>query len=239
MQHPCDIISTHTPSAPSTEQHSPSVAQPLWASHLPVHPQLPDAPSLTLGPGTPSIHSFPRSRHPILDTPTRVRQRLRSHREMAERGFNRGRTRCGDQTQTSDRQTYWLARIHTRPAPSYLSLLSAPHFADPCPLPLQATLSADTVPLTPSDILDPHIYILISCKDLLCVQFLANPSVSVSDQAGFLFLPLFVYQVCARFICIPGLCLRIFYCFPLSLASYLTRSSIRSSYCNKYFHTPH
>ena len=96
---------------PLLAQHSTAPLPTPWASHLLMHPQLPDAPGLTLGPGTQSIHPFPRSQHPVPDTPTHVRQRLRSHREMTERGFNRDRTGCVDQVQTSVRQ------IHMRLAP--------------------------------------------------------------------------------------------------------------------------
>lgn len=105
--------------------------------------------------------------------------------------------RCRPQ---SDKCTDWQLFTCDWPL-SNLPLLSVPYFADPCSHPLQVILSADTVPLTPSDIPDPHVCVLISCRVPLCVQFLVIPSVNVSDQADFLFLSLLHLSTSVTKIC--------------------------------------
>lgn len=50
-------------------------------------------------------------------------ERLRSHREMTERGFNRDRTGCGDQVQASDKRTDWQLFTCDQPLPISLFYL--------------------------------------------------------------------------------------------------------------------
>lgn len=62
--------------------------------------------------------------------------------------------------------------------------------------------SVCTAPLTPSGIPEPRVCILISCNFPICLQFLNNPSVSMTDEVCFLPLSLLVHLL--------GLCLCVF-----------------------------